>query len=148
MHWIVGMHVRKSIRAGLQNGQHHRLATVTPTRRSLASFRRCRAAPAGQMRRSPSSCGYRERASPTKCARSISGECLASRSGPAAASPSIDQGGGALLDNARNCYLRTKGALTPAGQTKPLALQQYGTPCCNRKPKSRSWSLGQGNATA
>ena len=39
-----------------------------------------------------------------------------------------------LLDNARNCYLRTKGALTPAGQTKPLALQQYGTPCCNRVP--------------
>jgi hypothetical protein len=38
---------------------------------------RCRAAPAGQMRRSPSSCSYRERTSPTKCARSIGGECLA-----------------------------------------------------------------------
>src|SRR5262245_60473150 len=37
-----------------------------------------------------------------------------------------------MLDNAGNCYLRTKGVLTPAGQTKPLALQQYGTPCCNR----------------
>jgi hypothetical protein len=52
----------------------------------------------------------------------------------AAALPLLDlvSGGVALLDNARNCYLRTKGTLTPAGQIKPLALQQYGTPCCNR----------------
>jgi hypothetical protein len=38
---------------------------------------------------------------------------------------------GRRLDNAGNCYLRTKGALTPAGQTRPLALQRYRTPCCN-----------------
>ena len=38
-----------------------------------------------------------------------------------------------MLDNARNCYLRIKDALTPAGQTKPLALQRHGTPCCNHR---------------
>jgi len=37
----------------------------------------CRVAHAGQTRRSPNSCAYRGRASPTKCARSIGGECLA-----------------------------------------------------------------------
>src|SRR6516164_751790 len=58
-----------------------------------------------------------------------------------------DQGGGkrqpALLDNPGNCYLRTKGALTPAGQTKPLTLQQYGTPCCNHVPIGVVPALGK-----
>ena len=35
------------------------------------------AARAGRTRPSPSSCGYRAPASPTKCVRSIGGECLA-----------------------------------------------------------------------
>src|SRR6516164_51692 len=43
-------------------------------------------------------------------------------------------GEAALLDNARNCYLRTKGALTPAGKTNALVLQQNDTTCCNRMP--------------
>jgi hypothetical protein len=34
-----------------------------------------------------------------------------------------------MLDNAENSRCGPMGALTPAGQTKPLALQQYGTPC-------------------
>ena len=38
----------------------------------------CRVAHAGQTRRSPNSCAYRGRASPTKCVRSIGGECLGS----------------------------------------------------------------------
>jgi hypothetical protein len=46
--------------------------------RDPVSFPRCRVARAGRMRRSPSSCACREKASPTKCARSIAGECLAS----------------------------------------------------------------------
>src|SRR6516165_4030988 len=64
-----------------------------------------------------------------------------SRTTKQASSSSTGQAAGrgevALLDNARNCYLRTKGALTPAGQTKPLALQQYGRPCCNHVLISR-----------
>jgi hypothetical protein len=37
-------------------------------------------------------------------------------------------GGLAVLDNARNCYLRAKGVLTPAGQTTALKLFDVGTP--------------------
>ncbi len=41
---------------------------------------------------------------------------------------STDQGGGALLDNARNCRLHAKGALARAGQTTALNLLDVGTP--------------------
>src|SRR6516162_8629893 len=74
-----------------------------------------------------------------------------SRTTKQASSSSTGQAAGrgevALLDNARNCYLRTKGALTPAGQTKPLALQQYGRPCCNRVLVGVVLSLEEGDAT-
>ena len=43
-----------------------------------ATSRRCPVGRARQMLRLPNSCGYHERASPTKCARSTGGECLAS----------------------------------------------------------------------
>ena len=39
------------------------------------SFRRCHAARAGRTRRLPSWYGFRELASPTKCAKSIAGAC-------------------------------------------------------------------------
>jgi hypothetical protein len=68
-----------------------RLSTLAADKRfeSRASFILIvgfRAFPHGlQMRRSPSSCAYRGRASPMKCARSISGECWAN--------DTVDQGG-------------------------------------------------------
>ena len=54
---------------------------VTTTRQSRVSFRRCRAAHAGPMRRLPSSSSCRAKASPTKCGRNISGACWESRMG-------------------------------------------------------------------
>jgi len=42
--------------------------------------------------------------------------------------PGRPESGEKVLDNAGNCYLRTKGALTPAGQCKHLKLLAVATP--------------------
>ena len=52
----------------------------------------------------------------------------------------VQSGGAALLDNARNCYWRTKGALAPAGQTKSAFLLVVGTPAgVTNKIKDLQW---------
>ena len=45
-----------------------------------------------------------------------------------------------MLDNERNCYWRTKGALAPAGQTKSAFLLVVGTPAgVTNKIKDLQW---------
>jgi hypothetical protein len=73
-------------RAGPSTQSTYARSTATTTRPCRASFRRCPVVRAGRTHRSRSSCAYRGRASLTKCARSIGGECLAN-SGPARAWP-------------------------------------------------------------
>src|SRR5690348_15703528 len=53
---------------------------VTTMRPSRVSFRRCPAARVDRTRRLPNSCGYRAKASPTKCGRKINGACLVTNS--------------------------------------------------------------------
>jgi hypothetical protein len=73
-HWFLWVRCRRAERSmRLTCG----LSIVTATRRCRALFLRCPAGRAVQMRRLPSWCAYRERASRTKCARSIGGGCLA-----------------------------------------------------------------------
>jgi hypothetical protein len=70
--WVRCPACRTTNAIDLRTLDRHRQAAVSSLIPALSS------AHVGRMRHSPSSCGYRERASPTKCARSIAGECLAS----------------------------------------------------------------------